>query len=199
MNEIANKRQLPRMTQAAEGLPRWRWTTSELERIAEMGAFASEDRFELIGGEIVPMSHKGRLHEVLREDLERALRSVATPDIKLVAEPQFNLADDTYVLPDLLVLPTAVRAYDLRGTAALLVVEIADTSLAYDRDTNAKTYARSGVREYWVINARTLETTVHLLPGENGYDSIATKAGDTLLTPTLAPSLVVRLADLDLD
>lgn len=199
MNEIATKRQLPRTTQAAEGLPRWRWTTSELERIAEMGAFTSEDRFELIGGEIVPMSPRGRLHEVLREMLERSWRRMLPDGYSITAKPQFNLGDDTYSIPDLLVLPASMKAYDLRGADALLVVEIADTSLAYDRDTKAKTYARFGVREYWVINARTLETKMNLEPGENGYASIVTKAGDTLLTPTLAAWLVVRLADLDLD
>jgi Uma2 family endonuclease len=199
MNEIAIKRQLPRTTQAAEGLPRWRWTTAELERIAEMGAFTSEDRFELIGGKILPMSPKGRLQDVLREMLERSWRRLLPDALTIIAEPQFNLADDTYAVPDLIILPTSMKAYDLRGGDALLAVEVADASLAYDRDTKAATYARFGVREYWVINARTLETIVHLEPAENGYANVVTKPGNALLTPTLAPMLVVRLTDLDID
>lgn len=60
MNEMAPPVCGSRVTQAAEGLPRWRWTTSELERLTALGAFRDEDRFELIGGEIVPMSPVGR-------------------------------------------------------------------------------------------------------------------------------------------
>jgi len=49
-------------TQAAEGLPRWRWTVEEIERIAATGIFNEQDRFELIGGEIVPMMSAVPLH-----------------------------------------------------------------------------------------------------------------------------------------
>ena len=51
MNEIMRRGQQARTTQAAEGLPRWRWTTAELLRLAELGAFDGQDDFELIGGE----------------------------------------------------------------------------------------------------------------------------------------------------
>lgn len=129
MNHVVRPDHLPRTTRAAEGLPRWRWTTAELLRLAELGAFNSDDHFELIGGEIVPMSPAGRLHEVLREDLENLLRSKKTDDVNVVAEPQFNLSDDTYTKTDILVRPASIRSPDLRGPTALLVVEIADTSL----------------------------------------------------------------------
>ena len=54
-------------TRAAEGLPRWSWSVSEIERLAAGGYFHEDDRFELVGGEIVPMSPKGRRHEIIRE------------------------------------------------------------------------------------------------------------------------------------
>ena len=53
-------------TRAAEGLPRWRWTVAEIETIARAGYFHDDERFELLGGEIVPMSPKGRRHEIIR-------------------------------------------------------------------------------------------------------------------------------------
>lgn len=56
-------------TQAAEGLPRWRWTTAELIRLTELGAFTPGDQFELIGGEIVPMSPEGRCHRLVADEL----------------------------------------------------------------------------------------------------------------------------------
>jgi len=56
-------------TQAAEGLPRWHWTVAELERIAEAGFFTEYDQFELLGGEMVPMSPEGNCHVIVRVEL----------------------------------------------------------------------------------------------------------------------------------
>ena len=80
MNE--HLRPLNRMpTQAAEGVPRWRWTTAELLRIAELGAFNDNDRIELIGGEIVPMSPK-----VVRDELDQFWRPRVTADFWITPE-----------------------------------------------------------------------------------------------------------------
>jgi Uma2 family endonuclease len=199
MNEIAPHKAGVRTTQAAEGIPRWRWTTAELLRLAELGAFADEDRFELIGGEIVPMSPKGRRHEVVSDELVQILASRAHPDLGVSVERQFNLGEDTYVMPDLIVRPASIKTYDLRGPDALLVVQVSDTSLAYDSQAKALLYARHGVREYWVINAQTLETIVHRDPGETGYADLRTYAVAELMTPIAAPQLAVRLAELDFE
>ena len=185
-------------TQAAEGVPRWRWTTAELVRLTELGAFTHEDRFELIGGEIVPMLPTGRSHEVVAEQLhKRWIRHCCPPEIWISKESQFNLADDTYTKPDLLVHPDSIKAYDLPGPTALLVVEVADSSLYFDRHTKAAQYASFGVREYWVISAVSLETTVHRSPGASGYADLRDVPATETLTPLLAPALAVRLADLD--
>ena len=187
------------MTQAAEGLPRWHWTTAELIHLTDLGVFTAEDRFELIGGEIVPMSPVGRRHEVLAEILERYLRARETADFNVVKEPQFNLADDVYIKPDILVRPANLVSYDMRGNAVLLVIEVAASSLAFDLGTKAAFYASHGVREYWVVDAATLVTTVHRSPGPGGYAGKHDIAPTALLVPHLVPALTVRLADLPLD
>ena len=184
-------------TRAAEGLQRWRWTTAELIRLTDLGAFRAEDKFELIGGEIVPMSPTGRWHEVLVEDLERALRDLETASERVVKEPQFNLDDDTYTEPDILVRPAHILTPDVRGDTALLVVEVADSSLDFDLTTKAAQYCSFGVREYWVVNVKTRETTVHRSPEPAGYADVVKLRKRTTLRPSLAPHLAVRLADLD--
>lgn len=199
MTEIRIRRPPPRTRQAAEGLPRWRWTTAELIQLGDLGVFTAEDRFELLGGEIVPASPAGRRHEVVREDLEELLRARISPDVRVVAEPQFNLDEATFTEPDILVRPADIRSPDVRGPTALLVIEIADSSLVYDHQTKAPLYAAHGVREYWVINARTLETTVHRDPGASGYSHIVAVPADERLIPMLAPTLAVRLDELELD
>jgi Uma2 family endonuclease len=79
-------------------------------------------------------------------------------------EAQFNLTEATYLMPDLLVHPSKIDTPDVRGADALLVVEVADTSLAYDLKTKMPLSAARGVPEYWVINAATLMTTAHSEP-----------------------------------
>ena len=70
MNEQSHR--LPRRepTQAAKGLPRWRWTLAEFDRFIEIGILTKADKVELIGGELVPMSPRGVRHEDLKEDLQ---------------------------------------------------------------------------------------------------------------------------------
>jgi Uma2 family endonuclease len=117
----------------------------------------------------------------------------------VVSEPQFNLGEDTYVVPDILVHPAGIKTPDVRGVDALLVVEIADTSLAYDLQTKARLYASHGVPEYWVINAATLVTKLHSEPSGAAHGAIREIAPGGLISPALVPALAVSLAALDLD
>jgi Uma2 family endonuclease len=185
-------------TRAADGLSRWRWTVAEIERMAKDGYFREDERFELVGGEIVPMSPKGRRHEIIRGALAFHFTKLAPDGIFVIAEPQFNLDDDTYLNPDILVHPIAIPTPDVRGGDALLVVEVADTSLRYDLNTKAPIYAAYGVPEYWVINAGTLTTMVHRRPSGKVWDFVdEVPPGDTL-TASLASALSVSLGALDL-
>lgn len=197
MNE--HVRQTRPVTQAAEGVPRWRWTTAELERLVELGALDPDEKFELFGGEIVPMSPKGRRHEVVADELAQYWGPHVPADARVSIERQFNLDEATYTDPDLVVRPAAIKMYDLKGPDALLVVEVADSSWDKDTDLKVRTYAAFAVREYWVINAMTRTTRVHREPGSAGYASVTEHALDTIVTPLLVPALAVRLADLDLD
>ena len=199
MNELLRSPSLPGTTQAAEGMLRRRFTVAEIEAMVARGIILEDERIELIGGEVVPMSPKGRRHEIIRTELAFYMTRQAPPGVKVAAEAQLNLNDDTYLVPDILVYPATTKVPDVRGPSALLVIEVADTSLDYDLNTKVGTYAAHGVREYWVINAKTLATRVHRRPSASGYGDVTELAADTTLTPEAAPRLAVRLNDLDLD
>jgi len=187
-------------TQAAEGLPRWRWTVADIERIAAHGFFTEFDQFELLGGEMVPMtSPAGRRHETIRIELAQHLAQLTRKDFLVAQRPQFNLNPDTFVKPDILVHLRGIKTYDLKGAEALLVVEVAETSLSYDLKVKLPIYASHGVREYWVINAVTRVTTVHRQPAGDIYTDRKEFAPTDRLVPSLAPALAVSLSELDLD
>ena len=186
-------------TQAADGLPRWRWTVAEIEKMSADGYFHEDERFKLVGGEIVPMSPKGRRHEIIRGELAFRFTRLAPDSVFVIAEPQFNLTDDTYLMPDILAHPAAIKTPDVRGGDALLVVEVADTSLRYDLNTKTPIYAAHGVREYWVINAATLATMVHTAPSGQAYGFVQEVAPGATLAPSLVPAFAVSLGTLRLD
>jgi Uma2 family endonuclease len=163
------------------------------------GIISEDERIELIGGEVVPMSPKGRRHEVLRSELAFTLSRQCPAHLKVATETPLNLAADNAPEPDIIVFPASLKAPDVDGASVLLVIEIADTSLAYDIGTKAPIYAAQSVREYWVINANTLETTVHREPVGSAYLTVTTAGANVRLRPHLGPELDVRLADIHLD
>ena len=112
MNEIVRTITGLPTTQAAEGVPRLRWTTAQLIHLTDLGVFRAEDRFELIGGEIVPMSPIGRRHEVVAEEIEKSFDHVSAKGVFVRTKPQFNLDEDTYVEPDIFVIPDTIRSYE---------------------------------------------------------------------------------------
>lgn len=189
----------PATTQVADGLPRRAWTVEEVERMVEAGILREPEPFELIGGELVAMAPKDRRHEVLRTEL-MLFWARQGRGLKVASETPLRLGEHDAPEPDLIVYPPSLFAPDVRADTVLLVVEVSDSSLPVDLGTKAPRYAASGVREYWVIDARNLVTTVFREPQPNGeYGYRKEHAATQMLVPTLVPSLAVRLADLGLD
>jgi Uma2 family endonuclease len=178
--------------------PHWRDRTglrlADIDDLASAGAFTEFDRLELINGRLVEMAPKNVRHENVRNQLTYFLTGLSLPTPVFVsAEPQFNLADDLYRNPDILLHPKSIITSSVRGPTSMLVIEIADTSLKSDLTIKAQTYAAHGVPEYWVINAWSLVTTVHSAPSAEGYNIVMEFADNLPLAPALAPILSVQL------
>jgi Uma2 family endonuclease len=188
-----------RVTSAAEGLPRRRFTVAEVEAMVAAGVMEEDERVELIGGELVPMSPKGIRHEVIRMALQRRWYKLTPDDIDLATETTFRLSEDTYLEPDVVVHSRATGLRALTGAAALLVVEIADSSLRYDMGRKAALYASFGVRELWVIDAVRLTARVFRGPSAEGYrDTRDFGAADRLVPLFAAEAFALRLDELEL-
>jgi Uma2 family endonuclease len=118
-----------RVTSAAEGLPRRRFTVAEVEAMVAAGVMDEGERVELIGGELVPMSPKGNQHEAVKAALLDRWYRLRPDEVRLAPETTFRLSEDTYLEPDVVIYPRATGLRGLTGPNALLVVEIADSSL----------------------------------------------------------------------
>jgi Uma2 family endonuclease len=188
-----------RVTSAAEGLPRRRFTVAEVEAMVAAGVMEEDERVELIGGELVPMSPKGNHHEVVKTALLRRWYRLAPDHIDLTPETTFRLSEDTYLEPDVVIYPRTSGLRGLTGANAFLVVEIADSSLRYDIGRKAALYASFGIRELWVIDAVRLTTRVFREPGADGYRNAGDFSPADRLTPLIAPeAFALRLDELEL-
>lgn len=196
MNVGLRPENLPLTTQAAEGLARRRFTVAEIEAAVRAGVIGEDERFELIGGEIVPMSPKGAVHEWIKIVLNRFFQRVSPDRLIIAPETTLRLDASTFVEPDFCVFRNDIDIAKLDGSSVLLAVEVADSSLHYDRGRKIGVYAAFGVREVWVVDARRATTRLHRRLGAEGFGEIFDAPATELLTPLLAPELAVRLADL---
>ena len=199
MNQHLRPTAVPLTTQAAEGLPRRRWTWADIEAMNKAGIMHEHERIELIGGEIVPMQSKGYRHELLKNALLIYWAQRLPAPVRFAVETTFHLTEqDDFVEPDLVFFKTSDGLANLRPDTALLAVEISDSSLAYDRGRKARIYASFAVRELWVINAITHETRQFSVPGAEGYTVTHDVAPASVLHMPFAPELDVILASLPL-
>lgn len=203
MNEIPRApRSQHATTQTADGLPRLAWTLAEFERLSELGFFGGIDRererLELVDGELLPMNAKGARHEWVRGELQNHIAEILPKGYRLYNEPGWRPGGELYLEPEMIVCKAGLQPSSVPPADVLLLIEVADTSLAYDRGLKAKIYAGLGVREYWLINAKTLEAIIHLEPREQTYTKITTHAPSETLAPLALPALTVSLGALKL-
>jgi Uma2 family endonuclease len=190
---------MPASTRFADGWPRRTWSVDDVHHMLEAGILRHGERFELVGGELIAMPSKGPLHEDLKTALLEHWVKIKPDSLKVAQETSFRIGDHDEPEPEFIVYPAGTRRRDVRGPTVLLVVEVADSSLAHDRNIKGPRYAAAGVREYWVIAARTLATTIYREPGPDGFGSSRIAGPTELLVPLLVPELAVRLGDIDLD
>ena len=185
-------------TRAAEGFPRRSFTVAEIRRMVEAGIIAAEENFELIDGEVVPMSPKGNQHEVFKAALLTVFARGIPNELRLAIATSLYLGERTFVEPDLCIYPKRILPEDVKGGDVLLAIEVAASSMSYDRGLKARICARHGVRELWVVDAATRETWVHRHPGtDGGLGTIEKAAADALLSPAALADIAIRMADLD--
>ena len=174
-------------------------TVQDYHRMGEAGIFAENERVELIEGQLIAMSPIGSPHFAAVNTLNRLLmRSVADRAIVSVQNP-VRLNDRSEPEPDLALLRPRDDSYRLAlpGPAdVLLIIEVAATSIDYDRGVKSALYARHGIPEFWIVNLDLARVEVHRSPDLNraSYSSCShVDAGGTLEVPSL-PGVVISAA-----
>ena len=147
-------------------LPMRRWTRRQYEKIAEAGVFTPEDRVELIDGAIVEVTPQGCEHATAICLLHDALRNALGDRYLIRAQLPFALDLYSAPEPDIAVVEGSARDYrSEHPSSALLLIEVSDASLAYDREMKGRLYARAGIPEYWIVNLLDRCVEVYRCPG----------------------------------
>ena len=173
------------------------WARADFERLVSAGVFGPSDRVELLEGEIIEMTPEKSRHATAVDLSLEALRRAFSGAYSIRVQHPLAVSETSEPEPDLAVVRGSIRDYvDQHPTSAVLVVEVSDTSLDYDRTRKARVYAQAGIAEYWIVNIVAGVLEVHRDPGDSGYRSVSTlQAGETA-SPVAGDGMPVRVADL---
>jgi Uma2 family endonuclease len=179
-------------------IARRRFTVEEYHRMAEVGIFHPDERVELIEGEIVQMAPIGPRHAGCVINATRLLitrlgdRAVVSPQNPVVILPRSEPQ------PDLLVLRRRAVSYSREHPVpadVLLAVEVADTTVRFDRLVKACLYARAGIPEFWICLTTEAVVEVHRAPGPDGYTSVTQHGPGQTLAPLAFPDVGFSVTD----
>lgn len=171
-------------------LQRRLFTVAEYARMLTAGILSEDDRVELIDGEVRVMSPIGPLHAALVDRLTRTLVLLCATAAIVRVHSAIQLNDYTEPQPDLAVLQPRDDFYATAHPLAaevLLVIEVADTSIDYDRDEKLPRYAMSGIPEAWLIDLNQQVVEQYTQPRNGKYrNKLTLERGDTLMAQSVS-------------
>ena len=178
---------------------RHRFTIDDLERMVRAGILREDARVELIEGELYDMNPIGWAHQACVDWLTASFVRQLGDRAIVRAQGPIRLGDRSLPQPDLTLLRPRADYYRLEGPAAsdvLLLVEVSDTTLAYDRDVKVPLYAQAGIPEVWVVDLAGGQMLVFREPDAGRYRMSAVVRPGEPVSPLAFPDLVVDVAAL---
>lgn len=164
----------PDPTSAQDAIIRHRWNVDDYYRLADAGVFNEDSRIELVEGEVVDMAPIGSMHAFALNNLTRLLYPKSMNRYLVRIQDPIHLDDHNEPQPDLVIaLDRDYSAGHPRAADILLVVEVADTTLIYDRDVKMPLYARHGIPQCWLLDVNAKTLTVFKEPLEGHYRRVA--------------------------
>jgi Uma2 family endonuclease len=180
------------------------WTRQEYDELIKSGFFDEDEPIELLGGQLIVAEPKGSPHSTAVALAAEALREAFGPGWLVRVQDPVALDAESEPEPDVAVVPGRARDYLAAHPARpALLVEVAESSLAFDRDHKGSLYARAGVTDYWIVNLVDEVLEAYRRPAlersaEFGWrylDVQALRPGTTI-APLARPDVTVAVADL---
>jgi Uma2 family endonuclease len=176
---------------------RRRWTRLDYERVVDCGGFGPEDRIELLDGELWEMSPQGSRHATAYSLTVDAVREAFGAGYHVRSQLPFALDDVSEPEPDIAVVPGSPRNYrDGHPIAALLIVEVSQSTLSHDRGRKMAAYARNGIAEYWILDLTVEKVEVYREPCGKSYRSKTIRGRGESIEPLHAAGATIAVDDL---
>jgi Uma2 family endonuclease len=182
-----------------ESPQRHRITVHDYHRMAEFGVLAPDARVELIEGEVIDMAPIGSDHQSVVDQLNRMLVRAAGDAAIVRVQGSVRLGEWSEPQPDVVLLkPRAdfYRGQFAAGTDTLLVIEVSDATLRYDRDIKVPLYAKHGVPEVWVVDVRNHMLLVYGALRSGQYEQHTPFARPASMPVSGLPSVTLELSAL---
>ncbi|HEY8477855.1 MAG TPA: Uma2 family endonuclease [Chloroflexota bacterium] len=181
-----------------------RWTRAEYDRLVDVGLLHPDEPVELIEGEIVEMPPQHGQHATAIVLAQEALRAVFGHGFVVRVQLPLALGAYSEPEPDLAVVAGSPRDHVAEHpSSAVLVVEVADATLTFDRETKGSLYAKAGIPEYWLVNVVHRQVEVYRDPGPmpeavygSGYRSRTVAVPGDTISVLARPGAQVAVADL---
>jgi len=176
---------------------RHRITVDEYHRMAEVGLLAPDARVELIEGEIIDMAPIGREHSSIVDQLNRLFVRAVGDDAIVRVQGSVRLSNMSEPEPDVVLLKPRSDFYRNEFALAadtLLVIEVSDSTLRYDRDVKVPFYARHGVPEVWIVDVPNDQLLVYGSPSDGAYSRQTSVAQPGTMPMTALPGVAVDLS-----
>jgi Uma2 family endonuclease len=196
---------LTSLKMGAEQPERRGMTVAEFDSAGRLQLFGPEEKLELIEGEVYrKVSPQESGHSTGIRAGEEELRKAFGEGYDVRVQMPLVFGSHSKPEPDLAVVVGSFRDYaNKQPTTAVLVIEVADTTLTFDRTTKAALYAKAGIEDYWIVNLRDRVLEVHRLPAPmadqplgHHYRSITRYTDADTVSPLAMPQAVVAAADL---
>jgi Uma2 family endonuclease len=176
-----------------------RFTVDDYHRMAQSGILSPDDRVELIDGEVVAMSPIGSRHSACIDRATRALVMLLVDRAIVRVQSSVRLNRYNEPEPDLVLLRPQADFYASRipGPAdILLIIEVAESSVDYDREVKAPLYAGAGVPEYWLADLNARRLVCYSDPADGAYRTLGHRSAGESVAPVLLPECPIAVADL---
>jgi Uma2 family endonuclease len=174
-----------------------RWRRVEYEQLVEKGIFMPGEHVELIDGLLIVAEPQSAAHYTTIRLVERALAHAFGEGWDVRTQAPIALDDTSEPEPDVAVVAGGPRDYArAHPTSALLVVEVSDATLAFDRNVKASLYAAAGIPEYWVVDCPGESIEVHRSPERGAYRDVSRVAGMGTIALAAFPDVALTLAEI---
>jgi Uma2 family endonuclease len=176
---------------------RHKLSAEEFHRMAEAGVFDKSDRIELIDGDLIDMAPIGQGHESLVASLNEAFFIACAGRVTIWPQSSIRIEPSSMPQPDLAILR---RRADFYGTGnrpgpadILVLIEVAESSLHFDRTVKLPLYARAGIAEFWLVDVRRRILEAHRNPAGDIYAETTIHQRGDRVALALAPDIIVDL------